>query len=304
MKQEIINFINQMNISYVALSILFLIASLLFLKKKNVNDIIAQMIIIILVSVAWLGFIYLNDILNTIFALSFLSVKSYLILLIIGNIIMLITINKRILLPYKITNYMMFITNIVIFTINVALIIDNKYNVLNLGTLEDATKLININFIVFIEYLNALLIIYIGKCLIDIISHQRKTKKYNKENNITESIDIETGIQDNQNIKVVYPIQKNDQEGFYIDGIDCSIIFEDEDKENIMTNYYILLNDVNAKLINGCTVGEYKKVKNIINKLNIKDLNNINLDINKLNKITIDEYNLLKRFLDNRNKSF
>ena len=35
-------------------------------------------------------------------------------------------------------------------------------------------------------------------------------------------------------------------------------------------------------------------------KLNIKDLNSINLDINVLNRITIDEYNILKNYLNKR----
>ena len=96
-------------------------------------------------------------------------------------------------------------------------------------------------------------------------------------------------------------IEHNDT--FYIDGIDCSIIFEDTSKETALKNYYILLNDINAKLTNGYTLKENIKLKNIINKLNIKDLNNINLDVNQLNKITIDEYNLLKRFLNSRKTS-
>ena len=90
------------------------------------------------------------------------------------------------------------------------------------------------------------------------------------------------------------------KDGFFIDGIDCSVIFEDSDKENIAKNYYILLNDVNAKLTNGYTVSEYTKIKSIMNKLNIKDLNSINLDINVLNRITIDEYNILKNYLNKR----
>ena len=89
-------------------------------------------------------------------------------------------------------------------------------------------------------------------------------------------------------------------EGFYIDGVDCSIIFDDDNKDNVLKNYYILLNDINAKLTNGYTIREYTKIKNIINKLNIKDLNNINLDVNKLSKITIDEYNLLKKYLNKK----
>ena len=88
---------------------------------------------------------------------------------------------------------------------------------------------------------------------------------------------------------------------FIIDGIDCSAIFDGSSHDEIMKNYYILLNDVNAKLINGYTIHEYTKIKSIIDKLNIKDLNKIKLDINKLSMITYDEYNLLKNYLNSKN---
>ena len=79
----IINFINNVNVSYVVLCLLFLIVSLLFFSKRCVNGIIMDAIIILLVAIEWAGFIYFNDILNSIFDFSFLSVKLYLILLII-----------------------------------------------------------------------------------------------------------------------------------------------------------------------------------------------------------------------------
>ena len=39
---------------------------------------------------------------------------------------------------------------------------------------------------------------------------------------------------------------------------------------------------------------------NIINKLGIKDVNSISLDLNQLSKINVDEYNLLKKYLKNK----
>ena len=308
MKQEIINFLDNMNIGYVALSILILIVSLLFLSKKKVNNTLREIYIILYVTLAWVGFYFFNDILNSIFDFKFLSVKLYLILLIIGNIIMLININFNIRKVYKIINYMLFTTNLLIFITNIVIIIGNKYNIFVIASLEDVTTLTDINFIIFISYLIIMCIMYIFLDVLAIVQEKIKILKYDlkekkektkKQKELSPVIPKES--LSNQN--VVY-YKKDGQDGFFIDGIDCSIIFEDDNKDNIIKNYYILLNDVNAKLINGYTLNEYKKIKNIINKLNIKDLNNIELDVNKLSKITIDEYNLLKRYLSSRKEDY
>lgn len=308
MKQEIINFLDNMNIGYVALSILILIVSLLFLSKKRVNNTLREIYIILYVTLAWVGFYFFNDILNSIFDFKFLSVKLYLILLIIGNIIMLININFNIRKVYKIINYMLFTTNLLIFITNIVIIIGNKYNIFVIASLEDITTLTDINFIIFISYLIIMCIMYIFLDVLAIVQEKIKILKYDlkekkektkKQKELSPVIPKES--LSNQN--VVY-YKKDGQDGFFIDGIDCSIIFEDDNKDNIIKNYYILLNDVNAKLINGYTLNEYKKIKNIINKLNIKDLNNIELDVNKLSKITIDEYNLLKRYLSSRKEDY
>ena len=308
MKQEIINFLDNMNIGYVALSILILIVSLLFLSKKKVNNTLREIYIILYVTLAWVGFYFFNDILNSIFDFKFLSVKLYLILLIIGNIIMIININFNIRKVYKIINYMLFTTNLLIFITNIVIIIGNKYNIFVIASLEDVTTLTDINFIIFISYLIIMCIMYIFLDVLAIVQEKIKILKYDlkekkektkKQKELSPVIPKES--LSNQN--VVY-YKKDGQDGFFIDGIDCSIIFEDDNKDNIIKNYYILLNDVNAKLINGYTLNEYKKIKNIINKLNIKDLNNIELDVNKLSKITIDEYNLLKRYLSSRKEDY
>lgn len=308
MKQEIINFLDNMNIGYVALSILILIVSLLFLSKKRVNNTLREIYIILYVTLAWVGFYFFNDILNSIFDFKFLSVKLYLILLIIGNIIMLININFNIRKVYKIINYMLFTTNLLIFITNIVIIIGNKYNIFVIASLEDVTTLTDINFIIFISYLIIMCIMYIFLDVLASVQEKIKILKYDlkekkektkKQKELSPVIPKES--LSNQN--VVY-YKKDGQDGFFIDGIDCSIIFEDDNKDNIIKNYYILLNDVNAKLINGYTLNEYKKIKNIINKLNIKDLNNIELDVNKLSKITIDEYNLLKRYLSSRKEDY
>lgn len=308
MKQEIINFLDNMNIGYVALSILILIVSLLFLSKKKVNNTLREIYIILYVTLAWIGFYFFNDILNSIFDFKFLSVKLYLILLIIGNIIMLININFNIRKVYKIINYMLFTTNLLIFITNIVIIIGNKYNIFVIASLEDITTLTDINFIIFISYLIIMCIVYIFLDVLAIVQEKIKILKYHlkeKKEKTKKQKELSPVIPEESlsNQNVVY-YKKNGQDGFFIDGIDCSIIFEDDNKDNIIKNYYILLNDVNAKLINGYTLNEYKKIKNIINKLNIKDLNNIELDVNKLSKITIDEYNLLKRYLSSRKEDY
>lgn len=298
MKEVLINFINNMNIGYILISTLLLISSLIFMKKKNINKLLVEIFIILYVIILWIGFFLFNDTLNSIFKLTYFSIKSYLILLIIGNIIMLININFPIKKPYKIINYMLFLTNILIFIINLIIILSNKYNGFISNTLEDAIKLININIIIFIAYIICCLLIFISKHTILLLFKKIKISKPKRKEIITKPTEKEKIPQ------VITPIETKkvpEEKGFYIDGVDCSIIFEDSNKEDIIKNYYILLHDVNAKLINGYTLEEYKKIKNIINKLNIKDLNNINIDVNSLNKITIDEYNILKQYLNNRN---
>ena len=299
MIKEIIKFISNVNISYIILSLLFLIVSLLFLRKKNANSLVKEYYIIMYVSIAWIILFFTNDILNQIFKLNYLSVKLYLLLLIIGNIIMLITINKDIKKEYKRINITLFISNIIILILNIITIIGNKASYFATTTLKDCVKLMNINYIIFIFYLITLCLTYITLEIKNIINSKKELNKL-----VIEKPNIKEVIEE-KNTELSIPTKlkyhRQDEEGFFIDGVNCSIIFEDENKENVIKNYYILLNDINAKLVNGYTLKENIKIKDIINKLNIKDLNNINIDVNQLNKITIDEYNLLKRYLSSIN---
>ena len=301
MYNEIIAFITNINPSFIISSLLFLIVTLLFLHKKNANNLIKEYIAIVYIIIMWGIFYFINDKLNDIFKLNYLSIKLYLILLIIGNIIMLITINKKISKSYKIINTILFISNMIILVLNILTILGNNYNYLKITTKEECVKLIDINIIIFIIYLNLLCIIYIIKYLVSNIKIKKKykTKEIEKPN-------IKAVIDDKELSIISVPprikyYNPNENTSFIIDGIDCSIIFEDNNKENIIKNYYILLNNINAKLINGYTLEENIRIKNIINKLNIKDLNDIKLDVNKLNRITIYEYNLLKSYLKNNN---
>ena len=86
MREQIINFISNINLGYTSLIILLFIASLLFLSQKRINTTLKELFIIVYTIISWLGFYYLNDLLNTIFSLKYFSIKLYLVLLIIGNI--------------------------------------------------------------------------------------------------------------------------------------------------------------------------------------------------------------------------
>ncbi len=312
MREQVVNFLNNINLGYLSLVITLFIVSFIFLHNKGINKFFMELFIIVYVLISWIGFYYLNDIFNLVFDLKYLDVKLYLILLIIGNIIMIANINLKLPIYYKVINYAMFLTNIVMFVANITLIIASKVGAIEISSLANITKFININFIVFVCYLNLLGIVYIGKYLSRKMQFKIKAKEIFEQESLKKDAATDSSVIDDVSVVetnshvITNDVSNNvsndlsSKEGFFIDGIDCSAIFDDTDKENIARNYYILLNDVNAKLTNGYTVKEYTKIKNIINKLNIKDLNNVNLDINVLNHITIDEYNILKSYLNKR----
>lgn len=233
--------------------------------------------------------------------------KLYLVLIIIGNIIMLVNINFHIKKYYKLINYMLFITNFMIAFVNLWIVLSNKYNFLIVADLKDSLKLMNINFIIFIIYLYCLCFIYIMECTIDFV--KKKVSLYQKKDlNIPTSPTALEKVEHSAEPLLTKPKytysfeeKKASDNAFYIDGVDCSAIFEDSNQEEVLKNYYILLNDVNAKLTNGYTIREYTKIKKIINKLNIKDFDNFNINVQELNKISHDEYNLLKKYLKGMN---
>ena len=95
-------------------------------------------------------------------------------------------------------------------------------------------------------------------------------------------------------------IKLENDNNFIIDGKDCSFIFNDPNKENAMKNYYILLTDVNARLTNGYTLDENIRINNILTKLRVTNINDFNLmNMEVLSKISVDEYNLLKSYIEN-----
>ena len=90
-----------------------------------------------------------------------------------------------------------------------------------------------------------------------------------------------------------------DKKNFSINGVNCSIIFEDSNQDNILKNYMILSEDIDAKMVNGFTLKENKLLRSICTKLNVNSLNMIDIgNINILNKISVEEYTFLKSIMN------
>ena len=295
----IINFISNINLCLLSMIIVVFILSLLFLFRKKVSDKVLNIYIIMYVIFSWIVIYYFNDIINSIFSLNYFDIRSYLLLLVIVNIITIININFIKNIYYKVLNYTMFITNVIVLLANIFTLLGSRLGVIKLIG-NEISNMININYIIFFLYLDILLY----SRLVLFIINKRKKENINvlTGNSYEPFLDNkgDLGLFDNKDIN--RPVLSNNvSDGFVIDGIDCSAIFDIGNKKEILENYYILLNDIDAKLTNGYTIKEYNKIKSIINRLNISDINNINLDIKKLSLINIDEYNLLKSYLSSKN---
>ena len=303
------SFIANINFVYLAVLILLFVGTYAFLSKVGANKRNKLILLGLLLFLEVITFNYINMVVRTIFSLSFLSIKIYLLLIVIANAIILYTINHRVKLIYKIYNYLLFIVLMVIFGATLSIILGNKISMFYIMDISNAINLIDISIVVFMIYLLLFLSTYIGFYVFE-----------NKESN--EKIDYLVKIKDkiinskivkkirvkfskynatNEEVHILTPeelLSYNKNDGFYIDGVECSIIFDDSNKDNIVKNYYILLDNVNARLVNGYTLEENKMFKNICMKLNVNNLRNI--DINNasiLNRVSVEEYNLLKRSL-------
>ena len=312
---QLTQFINNINLYYIALILTILIASLLFLVPRAKHGITIEFYLIVFTTISWYGFYLFNDILNSIFSLSYLSIKAYLILLIIGNVITIVTLNYKLNIAYKIINYLLFASNVLIFITNILLLVNGRLNILpNIDT-NIIIKVIDINIIIFLLYIETIFLTYITKHFINKIKERTKLKRLEAEQANYEASQpaiqiVEPTVQ--EPIYAYQPPKENisyntstseefdPKDLFYINGVDCSAIFYESDRDTILKNYSILKKDINAKLTNGCTLVEYTKILNIINKLGIKDVNSISLDLNQLSKINVDEYNLLKKYLKNK----
>ena len=93
MREQVVNFLNNINLGYLSLVITLFIVSFIFLHNKGINKFFMELFIIVYVLISWIGFYYLNDIFNLVFDLKYLDVKLYLILLIIGILLIIISEN-------------------------------------------------------------------------------------------------------------------------------------------------------------------------------------------------------------------
>lgn len=278
-----LEFISNLKILYLILIILVMAIINIILYKKNINSNYKYLINGISLILISLITNYLKDYLNGIFNLNFLSVKFYLIILIITNIILLITIKKNIKRTYKIINYILFSLITLILIINICMIIGSNLNILPEHLGQYIVMLLNISVILFIIYLTIISIIYIIQNLRNINIKKNTYKEENTRNILLPE-------------ELLATINK---EEFSIDGVECSIIFEDSIPDNIIKNYHILIRDINAKMVNGYTLEENKMLKSICTKLQVTNLNNIDLNnLSILNKITPEEYTFLKRIYE------
>ena len=280
---NIFEIISNLKFIYLVLIIFIMIVINIILIKKEIASNYKYLVNGICLIIIGLISTYLADIIKGIFSFTYLSVKLYIVLLILTNIVTLLSIQKRFKFIYKMLNYLLFIVmNIILGTI-IVILIGTKLNILKDTYNFYPLILLNISTIVFITYLTILCLIYI---LSNITIFKRKEKvsilpkKKTKEN-----------ILSNEEL-----LSLTSKENFTISGVECSIIFEDSIPDNIIKNYHILLKDINAKMVNGYTLEENRLLKSICLKLNTNNLSSIDLNnLSILNKISVDEYNLLKK---------
>ena len=327
---NLIKYIADVNILLVVLDILFLIISFLFFNKKGYNTRIKDLFVISYTLINLFLFSYLNSIFQGVFTLKYLSTKLYLITVLITLFIFLYTFNKKVKLIYKLANYLTTILTSIILLVNLYIVISNKLKLFNIIPINKAILLMNISCIIFFVYLTILSISYIiyntkkialsSKRINELskfskikqrkelklppiklnkIVNSKKEKKFkipSKKNSVKLE---ESVLPNNKEISLEQLLNYKVGDNFYINGIDCSIIFCDSNKENIVKNYKILSTDITAKLVNGYTLEENIMIKNICTKLNVNNLSSI--DINNftiLNLISVDEYMFLKKIFN------
>lgn len=320
--KEIISYIKDINGCYLILNLLLLICFNLYLRSKKIAILRKRIILGIAILISVIGFFYLNGLVQSIFQLKYLSMKSYLLIVAITNFIVLFTINKKVKLGYSIANYTLFILMMIIFGSTLAVVLGNQFEELYVMDISNAVTLIDLSFVIFMLYLIVISLIYIGYYLFSNYSaDEMKEIIYTDTEKILEKVkhskakeviekkeakklkpkvsfwkrrkDKKSGILTSEEL-----LNSVDKHNFYINGVECSIIFEDSNQENIIKNYHILLNDIHAKLVNGFTLEENQLLKSICTKLQVSNLNYIDLNnVSILNRVSIEEYNFLKKIM-------
>ena len=264
-------------------------------KVTNKQKLIALGIYLLLTIIS---FAYMNGVMNSIFKLKYLNVKLYLLLLIGTNCIILYILNHPVKMIYKITSYIYFMMIMIMLGATLSIVLGNKFSNFYLMEIQNAIHFIDLSFITAMLYGMLIATIYITNYIIKekIITKDKIKNIYNEIIDKVKSLNQKKTIYKPNILTPSELLDYNYDNGLYINGEDCSIIFEDSNKENIVKNYYILNNDIHATLMNGYTLEENKLFKSICMKLQVSNLGNIDIyNTNILNKINVEEYNLLKK---------
>ena len=279
-------------ILYLIPIILIMVVINIILAKKKVNSSYRYLINGITLILLALTINNYCSILECVFSLKFLSVKFYIIILIITNVITLITIKKNISNIYKIINYILFGLMTIMLIAILVIIAGVKLEIISSSNNEYTVILLNVSIISFIAYIIVISITYILKSLNSI----KLKKVIHKKINISKEVIIEPVEEQTKILSPEELLSLENKKEFSINEVECSIIFEDSIPENIVKNYHILLNDINDKLVNGYTLEENKLLKSICAKLKTNNLAYIDLNnLSILNKISVEEYNFLKQ---------
>lgn len=297
--KQIILFVTNINVCYLVLNILLILRTFLYLKQKNIKTLKRRILLFCVIGILIAIFPYFNNIFQNVFSLKYLSVKGYLIVLAITNIITLITINKKIKLIYTILNYTLFILMFMIFLVVLFVIISNKIPQIYFMNIQNVVVLVDLSLVIFLIYfilcmfINNLYYIFLNyKFKFNFKLKKEKLKKDKiKQKNKVVDVNLKKDIILSEEELLNY----KDKNNFYINEVECSIIFEDSNTDNIIKNYHILLENIDAPLVNGFTLKENKLLKSICTKLDIYNLSDINIyNLSILNKISVEEYNFLK----------
>ena len=296
----------RINLCYVVLCILMIFVGMVYLRDKKVTNRQKLVMLGIYLLFTTLTFTYFNSIIYNIFKLKFLNVKAYLFLLVISNFIILYTLNKPLHFIYRIINYIYFMILMILFGASLSVVLGDKFHSFYLMDVENAVHFVDLSFVMFLFYLITISFIYIGFSVMkkdDVVIYKdwwfSKACQYlsNKISIRLPHFSLFHVEEDEDSLLTPYEILNwPDQDELYINGVDASIIFEDSNQENIVKNYYILNDDIHAKLMNGYTLDENKLFKSICMKLHVSTLRNIDFhDRDILDMMNMDEYNLLKR---------
>ena len=301
------------NPCYLILIILFFVVSMIFMGKKKISSSHKMIFTISYCLLGIMTFSYVNGIISSIFQLKYLSVKTYLIVVVIVNAIVLFTLNRKIAFFYSVLNYLLFIITTIILGSTIAVVLGNKYPSLYVMDVGNAVNFIDLSIVIFLLYLILLCLTYIGYFLFSkdkdyVVSESFSSfRDVLKENVLLKKKELgkkEKLFKKRQRKESTFSTSLMTKEELLhfdrnqmlsIHGEDCNIIFSDSNMDHIYQNYLILSRDIHARMVNGYTLEENKMLKSICSKLQVGNLSNIDMsNVSILNKISVEEYQLLR----------